>query len=101
YGPTLDFHSIPTRRSSDLTAWAISFVTHSVTFAFGDPVPVGRTIRKRSKKASSIGPWRPERLARPGRSGTSTSVQRPSAFHKCQDRKSTRLNSSHQIIPYA
>src|SRR5947208_16731470 len=73
-----DLHSFPTRRSSDLS-FAESFATLSCR------------IEKQS-------------LSRRNRSSTTWGIRHERSFLKATafrlDRKSTRLNSSHQIISY-
>src|SRR5688572_31218145 len=81
YGDHRDLHSFPTRRSSDLRE--LSERTES-------SIP-------RHGRLRSVDPWR-----RP-RPGTSIDREPPSRFARSpqQDRKSTRLNSSHSQISYA
>src|SRR5438552_18887185 len=71
YGDARDLHSFPTRRSSDLVAQSIHFRVH---LHDESPSSGGATLH-------------------PGFRSPSKPPQR--------DRKSTRLNSSHQIISYA
>src|SRR5207249_10409706 len=96
-----DLHSFPTRRSSDL----------------GPHVPVELEVRPRgfgAAVAARLGPWRGARRPAPGlRAAAGDPDARPAAVRATpvnsaaaaspgsQDRKSTRLNSSHVSTSYA
>src|SRR5207249_8510979 len=89
-----DLHSFPTRRSSDLTPRSATVRTHPLYGSYTSPIPGAR--RSRSRKAWLRGPknfksemsdWTAQNLKFLG--------------PRSQDRKSTRLNSSHVSISYA
>src|SRR5207253_9832064 len=78
-GPHRHPHSFPTRRSSDLDGAAL---------AFGEPV----------RDAGG----KPMRFGIPPRAHfVGTQPERAGEIHDAEDRKSTRLNSSHVAISYA
>src|SRR5207244_10379514 len=87
--PPPHLHSFPTRRSSDLSA------SHSAS------------SRSSCSAASSYRPLGQARRALSSISGTPASARETgqpalaSSARRATDRKSTRLNSSHQIISYA
>src|SRR5439155_20854526 len=91
------FHSFPTRRSSDLDLQA-SVLSH------GDPALVLQEVRRNARAAS--------RKVLPTVEGPCTVLEVPEVRIKrvrgrgprlryLEDRKSTRLNSSHVAISYA
>src|SRR5207244_6010160 len=87
-GPPPALHSFPTRRSSDLlpgAAWAASLVLRSDMACVPESCEGWRNQRTGNAQSSPLVSF----LAGFGRHDTSG------------DRKSTRLNSSHQIISYA
>src|SRR5438552_14514505 len=75
HGSPRDLHSFPTRRSSDLAILA----------AAGRPAAAESVVTVPGAGLEGVVGGTPARLGKPG----------------CRDRKSTRLNSSHQIISYA
>src|SRR5206468_10122176 len=84
-GPPRDLHSFPTRRSSDLR--------HRLRRPRPRPSTVGRRRPPRQCRHLLLShPRRPRRLRR--RSNPTTTI-------RYGDRKSTRLNSSHDQISYA
>src|SRR5207244_12118355 len=82
YAPHRPLHSFPTRRSSDL-------------------VSIARSLHPRGRWQSGVGRTRgtPDRNWDSARWPADTPAPPPSSSSR--DRKSTRLNSSHQIISYA
>src|SRR5207244_6045008 len=89
----LDLHSSPPRRSSDLDLWPYRGI-EDVT----GPAPMGHEY---VGVVEEVGPE--VRTVRPGQFvvGSFFELARPHSAHLGADRKSTRLNSSHQIISYA
>src|SRR5690606_41922583 len=86
YGGPRDLHSFPTRRSSDLTA------------ATRGRSPTGRGARPDSSRPPRPSPRAARRQS--SRGGSSPAARRRRSQAR-QDRKSTRLNSSHVKISYA
>src|SRR5207244_11191690 len=87
--PPCHLHSFPTRRSSDL------FLTRTLSRTPSQPattIPTQAEI-KCCLPVATVSPQTEMPISEPGSSRT-VSAQTP-------DRKSTRLNSSHQIISYA
>src|SRR5207248_9797074 len=92
YGDPRDLHSFPTRRSSDLGRKEIDLVVEA-------PVDDYRDL-----PGESVWPSVFDRLLELIREHTSTIVfvnNRRLAERIAEDRKSTRLNSSHRTISYA
>src|SRR5690606_41830164 len=88
-------HSFPTRRSSDLIAWPLSAGDH-------------RTWCRSPWRFTGARPAHPaDRRSRFGAPGYGEGVSEPdpargpAAIERPEDRKSTRLNSSHVKISYA
>src|SRR5207244_12818746 len=81
------FHPVPTRRSSDL----VNFIRH--------PAPPTRAPPPRSPPTKSVRRRTPPRSPSAAPAPAPNSAARAGAAEG--DRKSTRLNSSHQIISYA
>src|SRR5207244_13125391 len=97
--PSHTHHSVPTRRSSDLPAstQAGSARVAERLIGRGDPFIRAAELSQFDHKIRRL------RYA-PGRRGmpvTPITMQRYTARSPGGDRKSTRLNSSHQIISYA
>src|SRR5207244_10852673 len=93
YLSTLCLHSFPTRRSSDLLIGAL-----------GSGIPlktIQRHIRTNDDVQWSSGPLRVNRREGPTRRNYIHRMIRKAWRLGHEDRKSTRLNSSHQIISYA
>src|SRR5207244_13560646 len=87
YRPTLHLHSFPTRRSSDLDhCSSMRSTTPPSPTTPGEP----RTTTPPTPPASTPSPPRSHDRREP-----------PPTSAENGDRKSTRLNSSHQIISYA
>src|SRR5690606_41737414 len=84
-----DLHSFPTRRSSDLAASECTSPPHPTAAACGRTT---RTPRSRRTPAPSTPTPQPPESRRPE---SRTPTEDP------EDRKSTRLNSSHVKISYA
>src|SRR5207247_9664301 len=97
---SIDIHSFPTRRSSDLSVFSESkgdediFVSHRQkrTDPWGPPVSL-----------TTINTSANERVPAFSRDGLIMffASDRPGGFGSTEDRKSTRLNSSHEWISYA
>src|SRR5206468_5045273 len=88
-------HSFPTRRSSDLNVTSDSISSGAIPCPSVRMVTVGAV---RSGK-TSIGIWRAVHAPAPN-----NNTDKPITSQLCsidQDRKSTRLNSSHDQISYA
>src|SRR5207244_11807204 len=98
YCPYEDLHSFPTRRSSDLADGGGNHRVDPVLQAQlavveADP-PVVHEVGGIAQSGEVFGEAAPAaQVETPGR--------RRQWRHEQQDRKSTRLNSSHQISPYA
>src|SRR5207244_11727275 len=86
-------HSFPTRRSSDLFASLFSAGQDTTALPLPDPGNVTLTLAEYNRlvELAANPPKKPELAPLP------YSIQHASSG----DRKSTRLNSSHQIISYA
>src|SRR5690606_41652679 len=85
-----DLHSFPTRRSSDLTPQPVRYSQQSLHCGL---IPL---VQHRLKMIGQF------LLALGGeRTMTFGKSQNGALFRHCQDRKSTRLNSSHVKISYA
>src|SRR5207244_5893261 len=95
YGVAGRLHSFPTRRSSDLTSWRHRRLPRRVPRAPGGRAALVRLVgAEHSFRVAWRGGGRGPHLRVPlGRGGVDESGP--------GDRKSTRLNSSHQIISYA
>src|SRR5207244_6375589 len=95
---TRQLHSFPTRRSSDLS-WTAGFVTREQNRDFEPPaanggINVHDVLGHKHGRDTSIKQTRDRGCAvELGKAARLKSV--------IEDRKSTRLNSSHQIISYA
>src|SRR5207244_11557789 len=92
-----DLHSLPTRRSSDLTPTNRNARTSGKTSLSRSP-SCGTTKRGWANPSTTT-PTCPSWLQPETNSKQSYPGLFPSPAHR--DRKSTRLNSSHQIISYA
>src|SRR5690606_41008917 len=91
-----DLHSFPTRRSSDLSPVSTVAVVHEQRIQISPRVPgpvPGRRISRR------LPAWQPEPWLLPA--GPVGGPGLPAAAARREDRKSTRLNSSHVKISYA
>src|SRR5438034_6209005 len=66
--------------------------------AIGGALPIRRLCRPRLRRRGSLPRW-PRRL--PGASGKDARRKSPDRRWSREDRKSTRLNSSHTVISYA
>src|SRR5690606_41762491 len=86
---------VPTRRSSDLDASTSLGQRAATTAAHGNPIAVAERAKERGTR-------RANRLGRSRNAGrAAVAVQhRLAADTAAEDRKSTRLNSSHVKIPY-
>src|SRR5699024_12171702 len=93
-----DLHSFPTRRSSDLSCTVVARQADFVIVSKLSWKPQTTKPMCVCCRAGVIAPNRSDvvlpELALPFRIGTRN-------VHRCQDRKSTRLNSSHVSISYA
>src|SRR5207244_13120108 len=99
-GHTSILRSFPTRRSSDL------FAAVPGRFELHEPAEVGSELRG-CLVPSLLGEARVAGEVEEGHGRRPSNTRRRHAgtlqrvFHVLEDRKSTRLNSSHQIISYA
>src|SRR5690349_24017054 len=93
----LDLHSFPTRRSSDLTVGEVSDLRGPVWRASDLRHRLSRRLttreRHRDESAGPVGALHDR--------GASPSLDEPALHGGGQDRKSTRLNSSHVETSYA
>src|SRR5207248_4828969 len=94
-GDPLDLHSFPTRRSSDLRSVACRVGgVHRERVATGGQSGVAPRTRARGSRARV-------QLATEGRAGLARAEGEGRRRLIGEDRKSTRLNSSHRTISYA
>src|SRR5207244_10395591 len=96
--PHPDLHSFPTRRSSDLSYENCRVYTNSSHFGTLSTEPLQGTTPVRAAFARSASLRYPFPLFASQLSTLNYQSKIPSGSG---DRKSTRLNSSHQIISYA
>ena len=81
------------------SAWASCAAVHLAASGLR-AWPVGRTIRNRPMKASSIGPCRPGRLAKPTNSNRPMARHRPSALTKRDSQeRSVRTRAPDSLSP--
>src|SRR5690606_41957017 len=93
-------HSFPTRRSSDLITKTAGFITDEALQAIKKEVVDGLlTLEKGTGKGNDFLGW----LDLPTSVGKDeiTKIRKSAERLSAQDRKSTRLNSSHVKISYA
>src|SRR5207244_11559973 len=101
YSLLLDPHSFPTRRSSDLTdyifSWdkMLSLQGNTAPYLQNAYVRICSIFRKAGESAPKIDKFNVNEAAE------INLAKRLCQFAEIVDRKSTRLNSSHQIISYA
>src|SRR5207244_10748632 len=100
-GAPRSLHPPPTRRSSDLVAF--SWQSARRTSAGGGGLAGRAAVRPRLAGRAAGGPLGAFARGPPALGGYSggASQRRGRPFQVVRDRKSTRLNSSHQITSYA
>src|SRR5207248_5961766 len=98
YPPFPALHSFPTRRSSDLPCWILR-----VYCRLGQSLPIGFSTRTQRDSIDFFEPIRDHvtRKLSPEIAFQFAQLQSLLANHVREDRKSTRLNSSHRTISYA
>src|SRR5207244_10991518 len=97
YAPPTDLHSLPTRRSSDLHPRA-----RVAPKPGGEDVAAARSRQPYMQALLNLRNYRlPEQKNLRGFGALTPVFSLPAGFVRRLDRKSTRLNSSHQISSYA
>src|SRR5207249_9976207 len=91
-----DLHSFPTRRSSDLSGEEGDTSRKAIRRA-----PPTARLRARERDRQAMNPMPASSPRNPPREAATMVAARPSTRQPRQDRKSTRLNSSHVSISYA
>src|SRR5205814_9109103 len=89
-------HSFPTRRSSDLSMYRTCSVSGTTA-----PSDLLRDLKSPSKSPPSDRRLQAQSGLRRKNSSSSRCRKRSGRYHHVEDRKSTRLNSSHLGISYA